>query len=66
MSKWAFLSTPCALIAYLNDENGAETVENVFNQTLSGKNSILMSIVDLLEVYYGMVREIGAKKTDET
>ena len=56
----------CALIAYLNDENGAETVGNIFHQTLSERTSIVvMGIVNLLEVYYGVLRDVGAYKADE-
>ena len=62
---YRYILDACALIAYLNDENGAETVENIFHQTLNGRTSVSMSIVNLLEVYYGVLREVGAYKADE-
>ena len=55
----------CALIAYLNDENGADIVENVFHQTLNGQTFVVMGIINLLEVYYGVMRDVGAHKADE-
>ena len=62
---YRYILDACALIAYLNDENGAETVENIFHQTLNGRTSVVMGIVNLLEVYYGVLREVGAYKADE-
>ena len=60
-----YILDACALNAYLNDENGAEVVENIFHQTLNGQTSVLMNIVNLLEVYYGVLREVGLYKADE-
>jgi predicted nucleic acid-binding protein len=62
---YRYILDACALIAYLNDENGAEIVENVFHQTLNGQTSVLMGVVNLLEVYYGVLRDVGVYKADE-
>jgi predicted nucleic acid-binding protein len=51
----------CALLAFLNDEEGADIVENLLNQALSGETVISMSIVNLLEAYYGELRDKGAE-----
>ena len=60
-----YILDACALIAYLNDEDGAETVENIFHQTSNRQASVLMGTVNLLEVYYGTLREAGAYKANE-
>jgi PIN domain nuclease of toxin-antitoxin system len=56
-----FILDACALIAFLNDEEGAGIVENLLDRNVSGEDTISMSIVNLLEVYYGELREKGAE-----
>jgi PIN domain nuclease of toxin-antitoxin system len=60
-----YILDACALIAYLNDEEGADIVENIFDQALNGQTLISMGIVNLLEVYYGILRDLGLSKADE-
>jgi predicted nucleic acid-binding protein len=52
-----FVLDACALIAFLNDEEGAGIVENLLDRSISGEDTIAMSIVNLLEVYYGELRD---------
>jgi len=40
----------CALLAFLNDEEGAETVEKLLNMSIMNTASVYMSIVNLFEV----------------
>jgi len=49
----------CALLAFLNDEEGADTVEKLLEQSITGSVSVSMSIINLLEVYYGELRDKG-------
>lgn len=49
----------CALIAYLNDEEGASVVEELF----SNNKEILMSVVNLYEVCYDAARTSGSEQT---
>jgi predicted nucleic acid-binding protein len=56
-----FILDACALIAFLNDEEGADIVENLLGRTVSGEDTISMSIVNLLEAYYGELRDKGAE-----
>jgi len=53
----------CALIAILKGENGAEAVDNFFQQAARGDVMLCMSIVNLLEVYYGFIGDIGLLET---
>jgi uncharacterized protein with PIN domain len=50
-----YLLDACALIALLNDENGADKVESLLN----GSQPILMSAINVLEVAYDAVRRSG-------
>jgi predicted nucleic acid-binding protein len=50
----------CALIAFVDNEDGAEIVEGVFNRAAAGEAAIYMRAINLLEVIYGF----RPKKTD--
>ncbi len=60
-----YILDACALIAYLNDEEGAEIVEKIIQQTWNGQASTWMSVINPLEVYYGVRRELGADRANE-
>jgi len=60
-----YLLDASALIAYLNDEVGADVVDDLLTQSYDEKASISMSIVNLLEIYYGVFRDIGQNKAEE-
>jgi predicted nucleic acid-binding protein len=47
----------CALIAFVDDEEGADVVAALFARSDNGDATIFMSIVNLMEVYYGRIRE---------
>ena len=50
----------CALIAYINDEKGADVVEAL----LAGKNHVVVSIINVYEVYYDALRTSGEEKAN--
>lgn len=52
-------------IAYVLDETGAETVENVFEKIRSGTISGLMCAATAAEVHYVVAREATESKADE-
>jgi len=56
----------CAMIAYLNDEEGADKIEELLWQSDRGSGHLFMHEVNLLEVYYGVYREEGEKLAEET
>jgi predicted nucleic acid-binding protein len=51
----------CALLAFLNDEPGAEAIENLLNQSATKESIVAMSIANLLEVFYGQLKKKGPK-----
>lgn len=49
----------CALIAFLNDEPGADTVEALLKEATDGSCIVTMNKYNLLEVYYGYLKANG-------
>ncbi|GAB4488980.1 MAG: hypothetical protein OHK006_20120 [Thermodesulfovibrionales bacterium] len=54
-----------ALMAFFEDEPGAEHVQRLLQQAELDKISISMSIVNWGEVYYALARSKGSDKADE-
>ena len=54
-----YILDACALLAFLNDEEGAEKIEDLLNQSAASDISVSMSIINLFEVYYGELRDKG-------
>jgi PIN domain nuclease of toxin-antitoxin system len=55
----------CALIALLNDEPGADVVQNLIDEAIDGKVSLHMSIINLIEVHYGFYNDFGKEVSDD-
>jgi len=55
----------CALIAFLQDEEGAEKVGELLAASQQHACELVMNKVNLLEVYYCVCREQGAAKAEE-
>lgn len=54
-----FTLDACALIAFLNDEEGAGLVEKLLCEASAQGVNLLMNKVNVLEVYYGVYRDDG-------
>jgi len=54
-----------AMIAYLEDELGADRVAQVLNQLIKGKAKGFMSVVNWGEVYYNTMREQGVSEAEK-
>ena len=54
----------CALIALLQDESGADIVDNIINSADDGEAIIIMHKANLLEVYYNSYRARGKDQAD--
>jgi len=50
-----------ALVAFFNDENGADVVDGLLSEALNGTCSVTMNKYNLLEIYYGYLRVNGEK-----
>jgi len=60
-----YLLDACALIAYINDEDGADVVEALLAQSSDKTVLVSMGMVNVLEVYYGVFRDFGSDKAEE-
>lgn len=51
-----FVLDACALIAYLNDEPGAEKVESLLDQAREGRVQLHVASVNIYEVFYDCLK----------
>ncbi len=59
-----YILDACALIAFFNDENGADVVEDLLIRANANHVSLIMNIINILEIYYGVCREDGMDMAD--
>ncbi len=59
-----FVLDACAIIAFLNDEEGTQKVEQLLWQCNQVPNTLFMHEINLLEIYYGVYRD-GSKELAE-
>jgi len=50
----------CALLAFLKKEKGGEVVKDI----ISSDSEVFLHIVNFLEVYYDLLKELGKEKSD--
>jgi len=55
----------CALIAFLNDEKGADKIEHLIEQSQAGAIKLYASSINIFEVYYDALRRTTSQKADE-
>lgn len=63
--KETFVLDASALIAFLNDEDGADKVEDVLQKAKVDNCIIYMNKLNILEIYYGVYREDGKENAEE-
>ncbi len=61
-----FVLDSYALLAYLEDEAGAEKVQRLLEEADQGKAALLMSIVNWGEVYYSLCRSKGFEQAERS
>jgi len=54
----------CSLIAFLEDEVGADIVQSILKDAKLKTLELYMNKLNLFEVYYGILREDGFKRAD--
>lgn len=64
MSEYYVLDA-CALIAFLNDEAGADVVEELLRKSNRQEPNLFLHRINLLEVYYGIYREVGPEVSEQ-
>ena len=60
-----FVVDSFALLAYLEDEPGANKMERLFDEARNNRIELLMSVVNWGEVYYSIFRAKGEEKAEE-
>ena len=60
-----FVLDACSLIAILNDEDGADKVEQIIQKAENEECLIYLNKLNLLEIYYIICRKSGIDKADE-
>jgi len=61
-----FLLDACAVIAFLNDEEGAQKVEQLLLQGERAPDTLFMHEINLLEIYYGVYRDESKELAEQT
>ena len=62
--KPSYILDACAMIAYFNDETGAEVVSGRIDNMHEGSAMLLMHKINLLEIYYCFYKERGKDLAD--
>lgn len=55
----------CGLLAFLNDEPGVDLVDRLLQQARNQECVLYMHKLNLLEIYYGVFREVSPEKAEE-
>lgn len=61
-----YILDACAVIALLNDEDGAQKVEQLLSQADQTHNFLFMHEINLFEIYYGVFRDEGKDLAEQT
>ena len=55
----------CALLAFLNDEPGADVIDTLLQKAKNNECTLYMHKLNILEIYYGVLREDGHAKAED-
>ena len=55
----------CAVIAFINDEEGAEIIEKILLGAVKKENKVIINKINLLEIYYNFLREYDSETLKE-
>ena len=60
-----FVMDSYALMAHFEDEEGGDKTRKILRMALDGKARLVMSVINLGEVYYSTAKERGSAKANE-
>jgi len=60
-----YLLDACAVLAFFDDEKGADIVSSLIDKANHGEINLFMNAANLLEVYYDRIRVIGAEDAND-
>ena len=61
-----YLLDACAVLAFLDNEKGADVVSGLLDQAKRREITLSMSAANLIEVYYDRIRVVGSEDADDT
>jgi predicted nucleic acid-binding protein len=61
-----YLLDACAVLAFLDNEEGADVVIELLDQAKRGEITLSMNVANLIEVYYDRIRVVGSESADDT
>ena len=59
-----YILDACAVLAFLDGEEGAVVVRDLLDHAKSNEIAITMNAVNLIEVYYDRIRVVGTEQAD--
>jgi len=59
-----YILDACAVLAFLDGEDGAVVVRGLLDQARNNEITITMNAANLIEVYYDRIREVGKEQAD--
>jgi predicted nucleic acid-binding protein len=59
-----YLFDACAILALLNDEEGADVVSDLLDQAERNEITLGITAANMIEVYYDRIRVIGSDRAD--
>jgi len=59
-----YILDACAVLAFLDGEEGAIAVRELLNQARNNQITLAMNAANLIEVYYDRIREVGIEQAD--
>ena len=65
MDKEIYVLDACSLIAFFNDEPGAEKVQELFQKAVNEEAEIFLHAINFYEIYYDCLRAKGTVEANE-
>ena len=65
MAASDYLLDACAILAFFDDEQGADIVSGLIDRAKHGEINLSMNAANLIEVYYDRIRVTGADDADD-
>ena len=59
-----YIFDACTLLAFYKDEKGAEKIETLLDEAVSGQSKIYMHAINLIEIHYFFLRVLGLAKAN--
>ena len=60
-----YLLDACAVLAFFDDEKGADVVISLINRAKNGEINLSINAANLIEVYYDRIRVVGAENAKD-